>query len=768
MSLSFRLASFALVMALASHQLLAQERIALVVGNGDYRYLESLPTPVNDAADLAALLRLAEFVVIEAINVDQQGMLEQLDDFAAKSQSAEIALFFYAGHALQVGGRNYLLPLGADIERQSDLAGNSVPLDVPLGYMDSVPLRVIIVNTPASNSIVKRAGRSLDVAPGLAQLGIDTPGVLIAIGESGPVEAVTYRRNSLLVEALLQRLLAPGLDIRVMFSQVQFQVATSSEQEPWISDSVEYQFYLVAPAEDLSATNAPSEVADILLWDQIKNSRQVREFEYYLRRFPQGLYVPQARQRIEQLNIDSAIGIVSGEAPRIEERQDRQSWLRAQQVGTLQAYQTYLQNYPDGLYVDKARQIVRLLEPDAQIPPAGVAEIREWAQVVRLEDGQSKLSAIREYLEQHPGGLFADEAEDMVATLEQTLGITAGTELSPREGEELLSLTRRQRRLIQSALNSLGHDPGPADGIMGGRTRRAIERWQESQGFQPTSYLTRNQFAALASELLRECRECPKMERVLAGSYTMGSPPDEQGRRDREGEAHEVQVAAFEVGKYEVTFAEWEACVEAGACRAISREEMAIAVLARRPEAAGNHPVVRVSWDDTQTYLQWLSARTNQPYRLPTEAEWEYIARAGSQSRFWYGDDPAYEEVCTYENVADQSGPREGGTIASCADGYSGSAPVGSYRGNRFGLYDLGGNVMEWVEDCFHDSYQGSPSDGSAWVDACSEPGSRVVRGGSWRNFPSDSRSASRARSHSARSYFNVGFRVAKSISPAG
>lgn len=757
MPLSRKLGLFAMLAVLASHPALAQERVALVVGNGDYRYLTPLPTPANDAADLAVLLRLAEFEVIEAINVDRLTLLEHLDRFARLSRDADVALFFYAGHALQVSGRNYILPLGSLIERESDLDRNSVALDVPLGYMKEATLRLIIIDAAGENSIVTRAGRSLDVAEGLARPDITASGTLVMFADAESIDRVAHRRNGRLTEALLQQILAPGVDVRTLFSQVRSQViaATASVQEPWLSESIIAPFYFVEPrVGDELLRGTPREVADILLWDQIKDSQQVREFENYLRRFPEGIYTSDARQRIEQLNIGSAVNIVEGGSPRNEDQQDQQSWERAQQVGTLDAYDNYLQNYPDGLYASTARRARRRLVANTDSSPREVAEIQEWTQIVRFNEGQQKLAALRQYVERYPDGLFADDAQSMIAELERSLDGEGEETLSPQETETLLGLSREQRRLIQSALNSLGYDAGPTDGIMGGRTRQAIRGWQESESHMRSGYLTRGQFSALISELFRECRECPKMVPVPAGSYTMGSSPEEDDRRDREGPPREVQIADFEVGQYEVTFAEWRACVEANACRAIPSEE----------QGPGDHPVVRISWEDAQAYVRWLSSRTNQNYRLLSESEWEYVIRADSQARFWYGDDPVYTDVCEHDNVADQSGLRVGGTVANCIDGQVRSAPVGSYQANPFEVYDLGGNVMEWVEDCFHGSYQGGPVDGSPWIGSCSDDDLRVVRGGSWRNFPRDSRSASRARAPGDQRYFNVGFRVAKTI----
>ncbi len=253
----------------------------------------------------------------------------------------------------------------------------------------------------------------------------------------------------------------------------------------------------------------------------------------------------------------------------------------------------------------------------------------------------------------------------------------------------------------------------------------------------------------------RDCPECPEMVVIPAGSFTMGSPPHESGRYDDEGPQHRVSVSAFAMGKYEVTFAEWAACVRDGGCNGY------------RPNDSrwgrGNRPVMNVSWDDAQTYVRWLGRGTGERYRLPSEAEWEYAARAGTATaRYWR---ESAGSGCGYANGADLTAKEQysGLTVANCRDGYINMAPVGSFRANGFGLHDVLGNVREWLEDCWHGSYADAPTDGSAWITggSCAK---RVLRGGSWIIDPRDLRSADRARNLTDfRNNYN-GFRVARTL----
>ena len=243
----------------------------------------------------------------------------------------------------------------------------------------------------------------------------------------------------------------------------------------------------------------------------------------------------------------------------------------------------------------------------------------------------------------------------------------------------------------------------------------------------------------------KDCADCPEMVVVPAGSFTMGSPPGEAELTDNERPQHKVTIAKpFAVGKFEVTFVEWDACVAAGGCKHRPNDE---------GWGRGTRPAINVSWSDiTKEFLPWLSRTTRKTYRLLSEAEWEYAGRAGSAGKYNWGDDIGTNRAncnrCGSQWDAKQT------------------APVGSFRGNAFGLYDMHGNVAEWVVDCLQDfdsnNYTRAPPDGSAR--SSGKCVGRILRGGSWFSLLSHVRSAARNGFTPGSRNNEYGFRVARML----
>jgi formylglycine-generating enzyme required for sulfatase activity len=308
-------------------------------------------------------------------------------------------------------------------------------------------------------------------------------------------------------------------------------------------------------------------------------------------------------------------------------------------------------------------------------------------------------------------------------------------------------VTHAQPSLVQAQAPATRVQPAPSSGPLPRERERAL---------QPNDTFT-------------ECNNCPEMVVVPDGSFTMGSPNSEaflfmmgSPNRERKGGSDEsapygVTIAKpFAVGRFAVTFDEWDACVADGGCNVYSPADQGW--------GRGQRPVINVSWNDIETYLAWLFRKTGKPYRLLSEAEFEYVARAGSKTAYPWG-----AEIGRGNANCDGCG--------SHADNKQ-TAPVGSFVANAFGLYDTAENpcgrdsrkrappcnVWEWVEDCAHANHNGAPTDGTAWI--IGDCGNRVVRGGVWYYYPQFLRSAYRSKfANNYRNYF-LGFRVGRTLSP--
>ncbi len=241
---------------------------------------------------------------------------------------------------------------------------------------------------------------------------------------------------------------------------------------------------------------------------------------------------------------------------------------------------------------------------------------------------------------------------------------------------------------------------------------------------------------------------------IPGGTFLMGSPEDELEHSPSESPQHEVTVPTFFMGKYPVTQAQWQ--VVAGLPQVKQK-------LNPNPShfSGENRPVEQVSWHDAVEFCHRLAQKTGRLYRLPTEAEWEYACRAGTTTPFHFGE-TITTDLANYRGTDDDS-LRWSGSYGRGPKGIyrEETTPVGSFPANAFGLYDMHGNVWEWCEDHWHDSYEGAPNDGSAWLDSeATEDAYRVLRGGSWFNNPWNCRSATRLYVNAGFRSYNGGFRV--------
>lgn len=254
--------------------------------------------------------------------------------------------------------------------------------------------------------------------------------------------------------------------------------------------------------------------------------------------------------------------------------------------------------------------------------------------------------------------------------------------------------------------------------------------------------------AGKAQNSFKDCDLCPEMVTVPAGTFLMGSPKSEQGHTRDESPQHQITIGKpFAVGKYEVTIAEWNACIADAACAGDRNTN----------PASSRRPAIAMTWNEAKAYIAWLSQKTGEKYRLLSEAEWEYAARAGTTTPYYTGATLSARQA----NVADRKAKPAGGGFA-VKPKVKRTDTVGRFPPNAFGLYDMHGNVWEWNEDCVNDGYAGAPTDGSAWMTGkCHR---RIIRGGSWVDYPVGARSAIRSGLGAGDRGRTLGLRVAKTL----
>ena len=681
----------------------AGQRVALVIGNASYAHASSLANPLNDATDIGAALERLGFAVTRIDNADYSDLRRGLQQFSLAASASEMAVVFYAGHGIEVDKRNFLIPVDARLLSDADVEFETVPLDLLSRAVERAKgLRLIILDACRDNPFavaMQRSGATRSIGRGLASVEPSGETLVAYAAKEGTVAADGDGRNSPYTTALLAHLEEPGLEVGLMFRKVRDAVlaSTGGRQEPFVYGSLSSEgAYLAArpePEPEPAPTPAPETVT-------VKGGEDPK--------------TPDPNQVVER---------------RIAAEKELLFWESVKDSEHAADFEAYLEQFPRGTYEALARnRLKRLTEQPDEKPDVQVVAVTP------------------------------DEPEQVVSP-EPPVS-------TPESIETALGLNRDERRRIQQGLASLGFDPGPADGLFGQRTRTALGDWQSSQGAATTGHLdaeaakvllaageeaARKRAALRPGRVFRDCPGCPEMVVVPAGSFTMGSPSSEEGRYDGEGPQHRVTIPApFAVGKYEVTFAEWDACVAAGGCNGYRPDG--------RGWGRGRRPAINMSWNDAKAYVAWLSRKTGERYRLLSEAEWEYAARAGTTGPFHFGSTISTAQANyngDYSYGAGHKGVYRKKTV-----------PVGSFPANGFGLHDVHGNVWEWAEDCWHTSYAGAPTDGRAWVwgGDCEK---RVVRGGGWlTSFPRVLRSAYRGWSSSESRDDSSGFRIARTVTP--
>jgi formylglycine-generating enzyme required for sulfatase activity len=679
--LPFVLAALAGVLLAAAPAAYAERRVALVIGNGNYSKVAKLPNPARDASAIEKMLRGLGFETVELKrDLGRDAMRRALRAFSDKVRDADIAVVFFAGHGIEVNGTNYLIPVDAALERDIDVEDEAVPLDRVTQLLEPARrLRLVILDACRDNPFVhsmRRIAGTRSIGRGLAKVEVLTSDTLIAFAaRAGSTAEDGKGANSPYTSALVKHLATPGLDVRLAFGRVRDEVLRSTKNQQ------EPFVYGSLGGTEISLVAGP------------------------------GGSPPPV----------SPPSVAAGPAP-------------VAPTPTPSATDETVRICRDVQGMTDQAQLMNMASQYKGTPAGDCIEARFAEHICR--EVVPRLA---------PGGLdwFWKQYKDTPAAA----CIAARRDTYKRDKEavdaerfcaELETIT--DLAVLKSKVGK--HKDYPGEEACIAPRIEAVEKQQLALApLKASTPLTAAQERGLKpKDRFKECEACPEMMVVPTGQFTMGSPREEEGRNGRSEEPRQQVTFArpFAVGRFEVTFAEWDACVADGGC----------AHKPRAPWGRGNQPVSYVDWNHvTQQYLPWLSRKTGKTYRLLTEAEWEYVARAGTATPFWWGS---------------SINGRQASYSAMDTDRRR-TVPVDSYAANPWGLYNVHGNVWEWVQDCWNDTYyDGVPPDGSAR--SSGECEKRVLRGGCYQCNWQTLRSARREQAHISNESGGVGFRVGRTL----
>ena len=791
---------------------MASSRVALVIGNSIYAHVPALANPRNDAADVGAALGRLGFSVTRLDNADYATLRRGLQAFRREAAAAGIAVVFYAGHGIEVNKRNFLVPVDARLQTDGDVEYESVPLDLVMGAVHGASeFRLVVLDACRDNpflaSMKREEGSTRSIGRGLSRAepaGGDT--LLAYSAKEGAVALDGKGRNSPYTGALLRYLEEPGLEVGLMFRKVRDAVieATGRTQEPYAYSSLSARgAYFIPPAVRDPQSEAP--VATVRSAIELEHWKTINTIEDaatrlaalldYKAKFPGGVYAGLADIQIESFRARGDTDELKPDAsPESVEtglgltREDRRRIQRALTAAGFRPGQ------PDGLFGHRTRAAIAEWQAGEGVQTTGYLDAYAAKALLAHEHSRAADAPLRAQVSDPSAIVLANGlrlsdwvmlAEDRLAEGDYRKLLVEGMGHLREHGAHssvetvveraLDSLLAKARVVDDASARSVLRTVEQVRDVVGEHAKlarlearalaqieqfpAAVEAYRSWLRLAPADHPERREMLAAmqmaergqrqlkVGERFRDCAECPELVVVPPGSFMMGSRRAEIGRNVHESPMHPVTIGKpFAVGVHEVTFAQWEACRREGDCKHVPDDQ---------GWGRGTRPVIHVSWQDAQQYAGWLSSRTRKRYRLLSESEWEYAARGGTRTAFHYGATLS-TELANFDGDHGYGSSRKG-------QDRNRTMPVGSFPANAFGLHDLHGNVWEWVEDCWHGSYDGAPADGRAWVwgGNCS---SRVVRGGSWDDAPRKLRVANRDRNPAILQAFTVGFRVARTL----
>jgi len=683
----FRTAQAAVETSVSGDAVVARNKLALVVGNAGSAAGGSA-VAIRNARAMAAKLQVLGFKVDLAEDLTAAGMRRALDDFAGRADSSDIALFYFSGYELQAQKQKLLVPADAKIDARSGDTGQALSMQDVLRVLQRAgdrAAKMVVLDTAPYPQQERFRGLKLSNAPARP------PSNFLVAESNGPVGDQGIKKDlSIFTAELIGELGARERSLEDVFRAVQVSVSekTDGSQIPSHISTLPHDMRMLDSRGLSKAGNAGETAEETAI---VKRGIRLSDQE-----------APQAK-------LDSRPGRGSETAQATDGSSDFEAalWNVIRESKNPSDFEAYLEVFPSGQYSTQARQRLSVLRPP-ETPKSAAPAVK-----VEAMQGEYELTVsanIRELPDTSSSIVGRGDKGERLQVTGRVVGANWYRVKTPGGGTAYVS-----SKLMREPPKA---EPKPA---------------APKVAIVPPRFLSSMKTAPGGN--FRDCPDCPEMVSLPAGSYRMGSDAGDPSERP----AHTVRIShAFAVGKYEVTVAQWNSCVAAGGCTYKPRIKGA-------PEEA---PVHKLSWKDVQEYLAWLKKVTGKPYRLLSEAEWEYAARGGMNHRFWWGDRMTV-------GMAD---------CKDCGNGWSYNfpAPVGMFKPNPFGLYGMNGGVWEWTDDCWHTNYNHAPTDGSAAKDG--DCGARVLRGGSWRNDAGYAHAASRLRYDFNVRYSTNGFRVARDL----
>jgi formylglycine-generating enzyme required for sulfatase activity len=694
-----------------------EKRIALVIGNSDYTQ-GPLKNPVNDARAMRARLEGLGFEVILRENLKSREISSVYREFRNKITPGAVALVFYAGHGVQFKGQNYFPAIDSDINSEEDVPLQSLNLGNLLDNMEEAKAGVSLVFLDACrDNPFARKFRS--ASRGLAKVEAASGTLIHYATKPGSVAADGDGLNGTYTEALLAQLGEPGVQVELMLKKVTNRVTqkTSGKQEPWVEGSLRGEFYFIFQGPTtVNVQQAPTD-PDSSAWQAADSLGTLPAYEAYLREYPKGRHAAAARIKISALKPGARPAAVSPAptfTPQASSDPETAFWNEVKASGSKDYLDAYLKQYPKGKFAALAKVELKKLDEQDKTQKEQ-ADQDAWSQA----KSENTPAAYQSYLQRFPSGRYASLAEParQKAEREQAEREQQETARTQREAQETAqreedALWQKAQAAKDSATVQGYLDRYPAGRYLTAAHTKLVAVKKEEEAMRP-------------GKVFKDCTECPEMVVIPMGSFEMGSTVNAY-----EQPIHTVTIARhFAIGKFEVTQGQWQ--------RLMGNNPSHFA------GCGDDCPVEQVSWDDAKAFIQRLNEKTGKIYRLPSESEWEYACRAGNTSTYCGGDNP--------DAVGWADSPLSGRTH-----------PVGAKQANAWGLFDMSGNVHEWVEDCWNENYRGAPADGSAWITGlCSVK--RVHRSGSWAHPKSFTRAAYRSANTTTVRNF-LGFRLARML----